>query len=100
MQESCNIKNSAFNTGLTIVTVTEPCLMCISACSWAGLKEIYYMIPVKKYIDKIPWVSEAPNLDKDIVLSSLINPIKLTHLKEYENDFSKLFEEEMKELLR
>lgn len=94
----CKIKQSNYTPGLIMVTVTEPCLMCLSACVWAGYKEICYIIPMKKYIDKIPWMSEAPKADKKKI--PFTTPIKITHLGRYEEEFCKVFEKEMKSLLK
>lgn len=37
--------------------------------------------------------------DKRVLASQFSNPIKLTHLKEYEEEFCKVFEEVMKDFL-
>ena len=34
------LKHSNYTPGLTMVSVVEPCIMCMSACSQAGYKEI------------------------------------------------------------
>lgn len=99
VEKVCKLKHNNFTPGLTLVTVTEPCLMCISACSWAGYKQIAYMIPAKKYIDKIPWMAEITKINKQEIANSFHNPIELIHIDELENEFSKVFEEEMKYLL-
>jgi len=96
----CKLKHSNYTPGLTMVTVTEPCLMCLSACSWAGYKDIAYIIPAVKYIKKIPWMSEVSGIDKNKLLSQFNNPLTIIHLKEYEQEFSNIFEAEMKELLK
>ena len=96
VEKVCKLKHNNFTPGLTLVTVTEPCLMRLSACSWAGYKEIAYIIPAKKYIDKIPWMAEITKIDKQKIANLFHNPIKLTHIKELENEFNKVFEEEMK----
>ena len=48
VEEVCKKKKANYTPGLTMVTVVEPCLMCMSACAWAGYKEIAYIIPTKK----------------------------------------------------
>ncbi len=99
VEEVCKRKRENYTTGLTMVTVVEPCLMCMSACAWAGYKEVAYIIPAEKYIDKIPWMAETKGLDKQKIASSFSEPIKLTHLSQHEEEFSKVFEQEMKGLL-
>ena len=99
VEKVCKLKHDNFTPGLTLVSVIEPCLMCMSACSWAGYKEIAYIISAKKYIDKIPWMAEITKVDKQEIANLFHNPIKLIHIKELENEFSKVFEEEMKSLL-
>lgn len=100
VEQVCKQKENNYTPGLTMVTVTEPCLMCMSACAWAGYKEIHYIIPAKKYLDKIPWMSEISEINKEQIANSFHEPIKLIHLKELENEFSKLFEDLMNNLLK
>lgn len=99
VQKVCKMKKSMTTPGLTIVTVAEPCLMCMSACAWAEYKEIAYIIPAERYIDKIPWMTETAKIDKQKISRSFILPLKLTHLVQYESEFSKVFEEEMQRFL-
>ncbi len=99
VEEVCKRKKENYTPGLTMVTVAEPCLMCMSACAWAGYKEVAYIIPAEKYIDKIPWMAETKGLDKQKIANSFSEPIKLTHLNQYEDEFSEIFEQEMKGLL-
>lgn len=92
------LKHSNYTPGLKMVSVVEPCLMCMSACSQAGYKEICYIIPAKKYIEKIPWMSDT-KADKQMIASNFYEPIILTHLEEYEKEFCKVFEQAMSNLL-
>lgn len=98
--EVCQKKKNNYTPGLIMITVIEPCLMCMSACAWAGYKEIGYIIPAKKYLDKIPWMAEIRGVDKERIAQSFSEPVKLVHLSEYEDGFSEVFEREMGELLR
>lgn len=91
----CKIKHSHLTTGLTMVTVVEPCLMCLSACSQAGYAEIYYIIPASKYIKRIPWMSDCADIDKAHLAQTLSQPVKLIQLKDNENEFHKCFEKSM-----
>ena len=99
VSEVCRLKKSNYTPGLTMISVVEPCLMCLSACSQAGYKEIGFIIPAEKYVEKIPWMTDIRNLDKADVAKKFSNPIKYTHLKEFENEFSKVFEKVMSRLL-
>jgi tRNA(Arg) A34 adenosine deaminase TadA len=93
------IKQSNYTPGLQIVTVVEPCIMCMSACSQAGYSEVYYIIPAKKYLDKIAWMADSTSIDKSQLGQQFSNPLKLVHLAEYEDEFSSVFEEVMSEML-
>ena len=99
VSEVCKLKKSNYTPGLTMVSVVELCLMCLSACSQAGYKEIGFIIPAEKYVEKIPWVTDIRNLDKGKVARDFSNPIKYTHLKEFEDGFCEVFEKVMSRLL-
>ncbi len=88
-----------YPSDLVLITVCEPCLMCLSACSWAGYKTIAYIIPAGKYSDKIPWMSDSIKINKKELAANLNTPIELIHLSELEREFSEVFEIEMAALL-
>lgn len=88
-------KGSSATPGLTMITVCEPCLMCLSACALAEYKTLAYIIPAAKYIEKIPWLSENVKVDKQEIARTFSGPLELIHLGQYEEEFSKVFEEEM-----
>lgn len=96
----CNQKKSNYTPGLTMVTVVESCLMCMSACSWAGYKRLVYIIPAQKYLKEIPYMTEAPQLNKAKLAASFTDPVEFFQLKEYEKDFSVIFEEVMQDRLK
>ena len=56
VENVCRLKKTNYTPGLTMITVCESCLMCMSACAWAGYKTIAYIIPASKYITKIPYI--------------------------------------------
>lgn len=89
-------KGSCYTPGLTMVTVVEPCVMCMSACAQAGYKELAYIIPASRYpnVDYITDVKEG--VDKEKIAEMFLEPIKLIHLKEHEDEFGSLFEKLMK----
>lgn len=100
VEKVCKQRESHYTPGLTMVTVVEPCLMCISACSQAGYEEIAYFIPAEKYIDQIGWMSDVKKgINKKDIVKSFKNPIELNHLEEYEKEFSEVFEEAMEDKL-
>ncbi len=95
------LKKSPYTPGLIMVTVVESCLMCISACSQAGYKEIRYIIPAKRYVKDFHLMTDiTDDLDKNDIASKLSEPIKLVHLGEYEDEFCKVFEPEMEPVFR
>jgi tRNA(Arg) A34 adenosine deaminase TadA len=83
----------------TIITVVQPCLMCLSASSQAGIKEIEYIIKAEDYIAQIPWMSDIRDFDKHKLGLKMLNPVKLTYLTECSPTFKKVFEIEMKKHL-
>ena len=95
----CNAKKTNYTPGLVMVTVVEPCIMCMSACSQAGYSEIQYIIPANRYVKKIPWMTDSTLTDKQVLASQFSNPIQITHLKEYEDEFCRVFEDSMQKML-
>lgn len=100
VQHVCHLKKTNFTPGLIMVTVCEPCLMCISACAWAGYMKIIYIIPAKKYVEKIPWMTDNIMVNKEDLAKTFVHPLELVHAREYEDEFSLIFEKEMSALLK
>ena len=73
-----------------LITVMEPCLMCLSAAYWAGIQLVYFVIPASVLWDEIPWMAESKKIDKHQLLTKFHPPLKLKHLPEYEKHFSKI----------
>lgn len=73
--------------------------MCLSAASQAGYKELAYIIPASRYITQIPWMSDGLAIDKQALSQQFSNPIQLTHLDAYEQEFCEVFEQAMHDLL-
>lgn len=90
----CRQKKSHYTPGLVMVSVVEPCLMCLSACSQAGYSALAYIIPAHRYIKKILYVTDT-TIDKLDITKSMINKIELIRLSEYTNVFCKVFEKEV-----
>jgi len=99
VEKVCKDRNNHSTPGLTMVTVCEPCLMCMSSCAWAGYSTIAYIIPAVKYVKKIPWMTDNNKVNKDEIAETFSNPIVYIHLDQYEEEFSKIFEVEMAQFL-
>lgn len=95
VEHVCKLRGSNWTPGLTMVTVVEPCLMCLSACSQAGYKEILYIIPGNKYVKTVPWATDTEKIDKKEVAKQLSSSIDLVHLSDLEDEFSSVFKMEM-----
>lgn len=99
VEEICNERGSNYTPGLTMITVCQPCLMCLSACSQAGYKNLGYIIPAKKYVSKIPWMSDNTQINMEEIAKTMTGSVELVHLEMYEKQFSEVFEKEMTDLL-
>lgn len=96
-----SLKGSNYTPGLTMITVVEPCIMCMSACWQAGYSEIAYIIPAKRYLEKLGWkMTDSTIVDKQQLAREFLTPIKLIHLVQFEEEFASVFEEAMKEELK
>lgn len=91
----CNLRHSNYTPGLTMISVVEPCIMCMSACSQAGYSAIAYIIPADRYIKKLPWMSDSSEVDKCALAAVFSSPIKLMRLERYEDQFCAVFEKSM-----
>jgi tRNA(Arg) A34 adenosine deaminase TadA len=95
VQEVGITKGTNYTPGLDLISVVEPCLMCMSAASQAGYNKIYYIIQAKRYSDKIPFMTDTLLVDKDDVASKFLEPMELIHLSQFEEEFCSIFEESM-----
>ncbi len=96
----CRKRGNNATPGLTLVTVVEPCLMCLSAAAWAKYGKIAYIIPAQKYVKEIPWMSDGAQINKRKIAYQMRQKVKLVQLKNYEPEFCEVFEKEMKHLLK
>lgn len=94
-----HLQHTNYTPGLTLVSVVEPCTMCLSAASQAGYRELAYIIPAARYFAKLPWMTDGIVIDKQQLSQQFSNPIVLTHLAQYEDEFCTVFEEAMREML-
>ncbi|OGK16132.1 hypothetical protein A2690_01700 [Candidatus Roizmanbacteria bacterium RIFCSPHIGHO2_01_FULL_39_12b] len=82
-----------------MISVVEPCTMCLSACSQAGYTSVNFIIPAKPYITRFPYVTDGISLQKKQELAqNFSEKIDLIHLKQYEAKFKKIFDDAMKDL--
>ena len=87
-------RGSNYTPGLIMISVLEPCLMCMSASSQAGYEKFYYIIPAKRYLATNPLMTDVNDkIDKKEVAKNFSDPIDLIHLNEYEEEFASLFDE-------
>lgn len=91
VETMCRRKKSHYTPGLDMISVVEPCLMCLSACSQAGYSTLGYIIPAHRYIRKVLYITDA-TINKQDVTQTMISKIELIHLSEYTNVFCKVFE--------
>lgn len=95
----CKLKKSNYTPGLTMITVVEPCTMCLSACSQASYSKVCYIIPAEPYISRFPYVTDGVPLEYKVTMASqFTEKVMLKHLREYEDSFRKIFEDAMKDL--
>lgn len=99
IEKVCKMSNSPMIPQYKLISVFEPCLMCLSATWWAGIKEVYYIIPASKYWDSIPWAAEGKNIDKNDLINKFSEKMKFKHLSEYEKDFSGVFDDYIKNII-
>lgn len=92
IEKVCKKLKSPIIGGHALITVLEPCLMCLSACYWAGIQNLYYIIPSEKYRDKIPWITESKKIVKQKLSTELEPPVRLVHLKQHEEIFEEIFD--------
>ena len=99
INQACQKEKSSMIKGYTLVSAFEPCLMCTSAAFWAGIKEIYYILPASKYIKNIPWCSELKETGKQDIIDRFTEPVKVTKLDQYEKEFAPIFDEYVKNIV-
>ena len=73
---------------LKLFVTAEPCIMCLGAIMWSGIKEVYYGVPSKK-VEEITGFDEGFKPD-------WLNEFKKRNISVYGNIESYLGEEELK----
>ena len=69
-------------TDATVYVGLEPCLMCISVAYWAGVREIYYVVPKSKVSSDY---YETPH-DTSTVVAGFNEPVTMHHIGELEEE--------------
>lgn len=100
IEKVCKKEKSPVIPQYILITILEPCLMCLSACYWAGIKEIYFLIPSSRYSKKLPWITESKKLDKKMLIKKFEEKINYCHLKEYEEEFVAIFDKFIKKVIK
>jgi tRNA(Arg) A34 adenosine deaminase TadA len=95
VERICHQRGTNFTAGLTMLTVVEPCTMCLSACSQAGYESVAYILPADNYVAQVPWVTDGITIDKMRLAKQFSNPIKLIWLEDYTKKFAQIFEKAM-----
>ena len=92
IEKFCKENKSHTMHDYKILTITEPCLMCLSAAQWAELSEIYFIVAAKKYWDKIPWFSECKDIDYAKMAKKFKNIKVYKELPKYSKPFEKILD--------
>jgi len=91
INEGCRKLNSISLRGYSVVSVFEPSLMTISACYWASIAEIVFIVPAKPYVAQIPWASEGIELSqKESLARTFLEPVSVTRIIDSSRRFEKL----------
>lgn len=100
IEKVCRKERSPIISQYTLITILEPCLMCIGACYWAGIKNLYFILPSSKYFDQLPWITESKALDKETLIKKFEERMNYYRLKEYEKEFTKIFDRFVKQVIK
>ncbi len=100
ISQYCQKIKKPFFENAILITVFEPCLMCLSAAYWAGIKEVWFIIPASAFWDKIPWMAEGKKLNKQKILKKFNPPLTLKHLSAYEKEFTQIAEAYLERVIK
>ncbi|MFB6088760.1 MAG: deaminase [Candidatus Aenigmatarchaeota archaeon] len=100
IEKICKLRESAWTPGLNLVSVVEPCTMCLSAASQAGYENVYYIIPAKRYEDEVLYITDVQVGFKEGLVKNFKNDINLIYLKGLEEEFSEVFEDVLPDSLK
>ncbi len=96
----CQKIGKPFFSGAILVTVFEPCLMCLSAAYWAGIKEVWFIIRSSLFWSQIPWLVESKKLEKSKIINNFEPPLILRHLSLYENEFANIAQPYIEKIIK
>ncbi len=100
ISQYCQKIKKPFFENVILTTVFEPCLMCLSAAYWAGVEEVWFIIPASAFWDKIPWMAEGKKLNKQKILKKFNPPLTLRHLPSYEKEFTQTVEPYLERVIK
>jgi len=88
INEGCKLRQSISLRGCSVISVFEPSLMTISACYWASITEIAYIVPAAPFVAQIPWASEGITLEKKVeIAGQFLEPVRVTKLEDIGSRF-------------
>jgi guanine deaminase len=78
IRQVCKRFHTTDLTGAVLISSGEPCPLCLSACAWSGIKEIYYIDDYKVANKKgYKFDQSAEKVNKQLKLGLIIKRIKL-----------------------
>lgn len=100
IEKVCKKEKSPLIPNYILLTVLEPCLMCLAAAYWAGIKKIYYIIPSSRYFSQIPWITESKNINKKNLVKKFAEPVVYQAIKSYQKEFEELFDKYINKVIK
>jgi tRNA(Arg) A34 adenosine deaminase TadA len=89
IKKACFRLNTPWIKGATLYSSMEPCLMCLGACGWANVQDIYFACK-KETVDSSSYLGKYSNSE---ILNSFDNNINFNYV-----DVG--FEDELKDMIK